>query len=80
MNNNENLIESKLQNYLSVDDLHDRWSGTIKKTTINQWRYLKKGPKFVKIGGRVLYREEDVRIFEAQNLMRKENMIQIEIK
>ena len=80
MNNNENLIESKFQNYLSVDDLHDRWSGTIKKTTINQWRYLKKGPKFVKIGGRVLYREEDVRIFEAQNLMRKENMIQIEIK
>ena len=28
--------------------------------TVNQWRYLKRGPRFLKIGKNVRYSEEDV--------------------
>lgn len=28
--------------------------------TLRNWRYMGKGPKFVKLGGAVRYREEDV--------------------
>ena len=66
--------------YLTVDDLYHRWSGKVKKSTLNQWRYLKKGPAFTKIGGKVLYKEEDVRIFEATHLLAtSESNIQIEV-
>lgn len=74
-----NMILAKT-NYLTVDDLFNRWSGKIKKSTLNQWRYLRKGPKFIKVGGKVLYKEDDVRIFEATHLLDiAENNIQIEV-
>lgn len=66
--------------YLTVDDLYSRWSGKVKKSTLNQWRYLKKGPKFLKVGGKILYREEDVRVFELSHYFEaQEKNLQIEI-
>lgn len=74
-----NLILARTS-YLTVDDLYHRWSGKVKKSTLNQWRYLKKGPVFTKIGGKVLYKEEDVRVFEATHFLAStENNIQIEV-
>lgn len=34
--------------------------------TVRYWRQVRRGPRFVKVGRRVLYRVEDVEAFEAQ--------------
>ncbi len=49
-------------NLLTPDDLAKRWH--LSTHTLNQWRWTGKGPIFVKIGGRVLYRVEDIESFE----------------
>ncbi|MCE8544598.1 helix-turn-helix domain-containing protein [Ruegeria pomeroyi] len=46
--------------------LADRWH--ISPRTLEQWRWLGKGPKFLKIGARVIYDEADVEAFEADHL------------
>ena len=45
------------------EQLAQRWY--LSPRTLEQWRWLGKGPKFLKIGARVLYREEDVEDWEA---------------
>lgn len=44
-------------------ELARRWS--ISPRTLERWRYLNQGPAFLKLGGRILYRLEDVEAFEA---------------
>jgi len=39
-----------------------RWS--LSPRTLERWRWLKQGPGYIKIGGRVLYALEDVEAFE----------------
>jgi hypothetical protein len=34
--------------------------------TLERWRWSGKGPAFVKLGGRVVYRLEVIEIFEAE--------------
>jgi len=46
--------------------LAKRWS--LKTTTLRQWRWKDKGPPHFKIGGRVLYRLEDIEKFEKEAL------------
>ena len=46
--------------------LAERWM--LSPRTLDQWRWLGKGPKFLKIGARVLYREEDIEEYEARQL------------
>jgi hypothetical protein len=46
--------------------LADRWS--ISPRTLEQWRWQGRGPQYLKIGGRVVYRLQDVEQFEAQHL------------
>lgn len=48
--------------FLSAKELAERWNISIK--TLRQWRWQKKGPKFIKIGGRAAYRLEDIEKFE----------------
>ena len=40
------------------------------KTTLERWRWVWEGPRFLKIGGRVIYRIEDVEAFERAALSR----------
>lgn len=49
--------------HLNQIDLARRW--TISPRTLERWRWTGDGPQFIKIGGRVVYREEDVVAFEA---------------
>jgi hypothetical protein len=35
---------------------------------LERWRYTGEGPKFIKLGGRVIYRLEDVEGFEAEQI------------
>lgn len=52
--------------------LAKRWQ--ISHKTLERWRYLKVGPNYLKIGGRVVYRIEDIEAFEEQQLVRCEHL------
>ena len=49
--------------HLNQIDLSRRW--TISPRTLERWRWLNEGPAYLKIGGRVAYRLEDVEAYEA---------------
>lgn len=53
-------------NKISQEQLALRWQ--ISPRTLEQWRWLGKGPRFLKIGARVLYREQDIEAYEAAQL------------
>ena len=50
---------------LNQIDLSRRWK--VSPRTLERWRWLKQGPVYLKIGGRVVYREEDIEEYETLN-------------
>jgi hypothetical protein len=52
--------------HLDQRGLAERWRVSMR--TLEQWRWQGKGPRYLKIGGRVVYRVEDVEAFEVANL------------
>ena len=52
--------------HLSQTDLANRWR--MSPRTLERWRFTGEGPRFMKIGGRVVYRLEDILAFEALQL------------
>ena len=55
-----------LVRHLDQTDLAERWN--ISARTLERWRWIGEGPRFVKLGGRVRYRLEDVEAYEAQQV------------
>lgn len=53
--------------FLTPDALVSRWMGQVASATLATWRSRGNGPKFVKIGGRVLYRLADILAWESKN-------------
>ncbi|TAN56809.1 MAG: DNA-binding protein [Magnetospirillum sp.] len=49
---------------LRQSELAQRWS--ISGRTLERWRWLGEGPVFMKLGGRVVYRLDDVEAFEER--------------
>ena len=52
--------------HLNEFDLAKRWN--ISERTLQRWRWKKKGPPYLKIGGRVAYRLSDIERWEEENL------------
>lgn len=52
--------------FLTPDDLVERYRGKISRRTFANWRSNHEGPKFTKVGGRVLYRLENVLEWEQK--------------
>ena len=52
--------------HLNQIQLSRRW--TLSPRTLERWRWLKAGPPYLKIGGRVVYRLEDVEDYEKNQL------------
>ncbi len=52
--------------HLNQIELSRRW--TISPRTLERWRWLNEGPAYLKIGGRVAYRLEDVEAYEAAQM------------
>jgi len=52
--------------HLHQVELARRWK--LSPRTLERWRWLGQGPQYVKIGGRVVYRLEDVEAHEADNI------------
>jgi hypothetical protein len=52
--------------HLNQVELSRRWS--ISPRTLERWRWLKQGPSYLRLGGRIAYRLEDIEAFEADGL------------
>ncbi len=52
--------------HLHQVDLARRWK--LSPRTLERWRWLGCGPAYLKVGGRVLYRLEDVEAYEAASI------------
>ena len=52
--------------HLDQKGLAKRW--LISPRTLEQWRWQGRGPRYLKIGARVVYRLSDIERFEAANL------------
>ena len=50
-------------NHFNQTELARRWR--ISPRTLERWRWLDRGPAYLKIGGRVVYRLEDVEAYET---------------
>jgi hypothetical protein len=50
--------------HLNQIELSRRWS--LSHRTLERWRWLKKGPPYLKIGGRVVYELAEIEAFEAE--------------
>lgn len=48
--------------HLNQVQLARRWQ--LSPRTLERWRWLGQGPAFLKLGGRILYRLDDVEAFE----------------
>jgi len=55
--------------HLRQKDLAARWHVSVR--TLERWRWLGGGPRFLKVGGRVVYRLEDVEAYEREQLRQK---------
>lgn len=62
------MKSSEQPGYLRPVDLVTRWCNTVTLSTLDNWRSQNRGPRFVKIGGRVLYPLAEVEAYEARNL------------
>lgn len=47
-------------------ELAERWKGSITVVTLATWRSRKQGPKYIKVGGRVLYPLDGVEDYEKK--------------
>ena len=52
--------------HLHQVELARRWK--LSPRTLERWRWLGIGPRYIKVGGRVIYRLEDVEEYEVSNL------------
>jgi hypothetical protein len=55
--------------HLNQIELARRWK--ISPRTLERWRWLGQPPRFLKIGGRIAYRLEDIEAFEAKQVRQR---------
>jgi hypothetical protein len=58
--------ENRIVQHVDQKDLAERW--LISPRTLEQWRWQGRGPRYLKIGGRVVYRLCDIEAFESARL------------
>ena len=52
--------------HLSTRELAERWN--ISRRTLDRWRWAGEGPRFLKLGGRAVYRIADIEAFEEAHV------------
>lgn len=52
--------------FLTTQQVSERYSGKVSVRTLNNWRSLQTGPKFHKLGGRILYALSDLEKWEKE--------------
>lgn len=54
--------------HINQQTLAERWK--VSEATLERWRSIGVGPAFLKLQGRIVYREQDLEAYEAQCLHR----------
>lgn len=62
-------------NFLTAEDLSKRWG--IATHTLSQWRWSSRGPRYMKVGRRILYRLNEIEAFEEHMLRRNTTEIKL---
>jgi len=63
------ILTMSFSDYLTPKELAERWRNIVTLSTLDNWRSSQnRGPRFVKIGGRVLYPLAEVEAYETRNL------------
>ncbi len=52
--------------FLTPKSLAARWN--VNCNTLSQWRWNGKGPRYLKMGSRILYHRQDIEMFEVQRI------------
>ncbi len=50
--------------HITQAELARRWS--MSPRTLERWRWIGEGPRFLKLGGRVIYRLDEIEAFELR--------------
>jgi len=67
---NISTVQDRPVRHFNQIDLSRRWN--ISARTLERWRWLKVGPDYLKLGGHVVYRLEDIERYEA---LQKKNSV-----
>jgi hypothetical protein len=54
--------------FFTPKELAERWRGVVKPQTLALWRRIDTGPKFIKVGNRILYPLAEVTAYENSSL------------
>lgn len=57
------------QKFLTAEEVAERYRGEISVGTLRNWRAMRLGPAFIKIGKAVLYPLEELETWDAKNLV-----------
>jgi len=60
-------LEGKSRVYLTAEQVSTRWEKRISVGTLANWRAAGKGPRYTKIGGRILYPLEYIVAYENES-------------
>lgn len=55
--------------FLTVDEVAERYRGEVSTGTLRNWRAMRIGPPFVKIGKAVLYPVDELDAWDEKNLV-----------
>ncbi|MER8401223.1 helix-turn-helix domain-containing protein [Mesorhizobium sp. M0306] len=55
--------------YLTVEEVSERYRGSISVGTLRNWRAMRIGPAYVKIGKAVLYPIEELERWDNKNIV-----------
>lgn len=63
------------KHYLTPEEVVDRYRGTMSIRTLANWRSMRTGPKFLKIGKAVLYDEADLDAWDSRNTVKCTHLV-----
>jgi len=57
--------------FLTPEEVAERYRGSVSVGTLRNWRVMKIGPSFVKIGKAVLYRVDELEAWDDKNRVQR---------
>jgi hypothetical protein len=55
--------------YLTAEEVSERYRGSVSVGTLRNWRAMKVGPTFIKIGKAVLYPIDELEAWDQKNMV-----------
>jgi Helix-turn-helix domain len=55
--------------YLTAEEVSERYRGSVSVGTLRNWRAMKVGPTFIKIGKAVLYPIDELEAWDRKNMV-----------